>query len=372
MTQIDIFDCTREEFHLLDKKIRLITLFSGYDSQALALKYLHVPFEHYKTCEWSIPSIFALYDMHFHDVDHGHFTFTDELCQEYTGNISKDYSNPLTFEQVKRLGKDKVEQLSTAILWSNNLLNITNIKGKDLKIVEKDKYNYIMTYSFPCQDLSLSGTKKGMAEGSGTRSSLLWEVGRILDELKEEDALPQMLLMENVPQVMQKQNIKEFTKWINKLEALGYRCYSKILNAKDYGVAQHRQRCYVVSLLGNYNYYFPTPNEKEPELEEILEKEVDEKYYYTKKELHDALFTNYWKGTLGQKMPRDEDGTMHTLQATDSCGNHVVAYKKKRENTTTRRKMKQILLADLETTINTHGRSETKIVSGGGRIISHY
>lgn len=98
-----------------------------------------------------------------------------------------------------------------------------------------------------------------MKKGSGTRSGLLWEVERLLNETEN---LPQILLMENVPQVISADNIDDFHSWCSFLESKGYKCYTQILNAKDYGVAQNRERCFMVSILGDY-----------------LEDEVDEKYY---------------------------------------------------------------------------------------------
>lgn len=95
-----------------------------------------------------------------------------------------------------------------------------------------------------------------MKKGSGTRSGLLWEVERLLNETEN---LPQILLMENVPQVISADNIDDFHSWCSFLENKGYKCYTQILNAKDYGVAQNRERCFMVSILGDYNYKFPQP-----------------------------------------------------------------------------------------------------------------
>lgn len=115
-----------------------------------------------------------------------------------------------------------------------------------------------------------------MQKGSGTRSGLLWEVERLLDECKE---LPQVLLMENVPQVIGKKNIKDFQSWRRKLESLGYSNYVQLLNAKDYGIPQNRNRCFMVSILGEYHYTFPKKKKLELKLKDLLEDKVDEKYY---------------------------------------------------------------------------------------------
>lgn len=147
-----------------------------------------------------------------------------------------------------------------------------------------------MTYSFPCQDLSLAGKQKGMTKGSHTRSGLLWEVERILDECNGE--LPQILLMENVPQVIGKKNIKDFQLWRSKLEKLGYSNYVELLNAKNYGIPQNRNRCFMVSILGKYHYSFPKKIKLEKRLKDLLEDKVDEKYYLSDKAVNGFLARN--------------------------------------------------------------------------------
>lgn len=115
-----------------------------------------------------------------------------------------------------------------------------------------------------------------MAKGSGTRSGLLWEVERLLNETEE---LPQILLMENVPQVHGTKHKVHFDAWIDFLKSKGYTSYWQDLNAKDYGVAQSRNRCFMVSVLGNELYEFPKPIELEKVMADYLEDEVDEKFY---------------------------------------------------------------------------------------------
>lgn len=121
------------------------------------------------------------------------------------------------------------------------------------------------------------------AEG-GTRSGLLWEVERILDELnreREHSTLPQVLLMENVPEVIGANNVKHFNKWLLKLESLGYTNYFQILNSKHYAIPQNRKRCFMVSILGDYAYDFPLKHKLKYRVRDILEKKVDKKYYLT-------------------------------------------------------------------------------------------
>ena len=134
-----------------------------------------------------------------------------------------------------------------------------------------------MTYSFPCQDLSIAGSMRGMSRGSGTRSGLLWEVERLLKECKE---LPQVLVMENVTQVhAEGENKKNFQEWIDFLTSIGYCSYWQDMEASQYGMAQHRDRTFMVSLLGEYQFKFPKPVKLEKYVDAYLEKEVDEKYY---------------------------------------------------------------------------------------------
>ena len=279
--QMSIFD--GEQPFKIDKPIRLITLFSGYDSQALALKYLGVPFEHYRTCEWAIPSIQALHDLHFAEdtTDYSDGMSKQELVAELAKlGISADYNEPLSAVKINRYGEQKLRTIYNNIKSAHNLVSIVNAKGKDLGVVDTDKYCYIMTYSFPCQDLSNAGLQKGMDRGSGTRSGLLWEVERLLKETNE---LPQVLLMENVPQVIGKKNIGAFAEWIAFLDSLGYHSKWEVINATDYAVPQNRQRCFMVSVLGDHFYNFPKKIGNTRKLRDLLEDNVSENYYLSEK-----------------------------------------------------------------------------------------
>ena len=224
----------------ITKKIRLIELFAGIGSQAKALKNIGADFEHYRICE------FDKYAVTSYNAIHG----TDFPVSD-----------------------------------------ITKIHASDLGITEKDKYEYIMTYSFPCTDLSLAGNKKGMAKGSGTRSGLLWEVERILEEC--DGNLPQVLLMENVDAILFEKNRKHFFQWCNRLEEFGYKNYYEVLNARDYGIPQNRNRCFMVSILGDQYYEFPKPIKLELCVKDLLESEVAEKYYISAERVKELLNREY-------------------------------------------------------------------------------
>ena len=221
---MNLFDWDKPTLRIT-KPVRLIEAFCGIGAQAKALERLGVPFKHWRAYDidrYAVASYNAIHGTAFEPTD------------------------------------------------------ICNVHAIDLGIEDTDRYEYILTYSFPCTDLSHAGRMAGMSKGSGTRSGLLWEVERILDEC---DKLPQILLMENVPQVVSDKNIKDFAVWCDFLESKGYTNHWEILNAKDYGVPQNRERCYMVSFLGEYQYEFPKPIPLERRMKDLLEDEVDEKYY---------------------------------------------------------------------------------------------
>lgn len=174
--QVSLFDGSKR--FKIDKPIRLIELFAGYGSQHFALEYLGVEFESWRICEWAVKSIQAYKDAHFgnDNIDYSKDLTKEELF-DYLANkgISSNYNEPMTFEQIKRLGEEKARKIYNNICATHNLVNIQQAKGKDFDIVDTDKYCYMMTYSFPCQDLSSAGLGKGMAKDSGTRSGLLWQ-----------------------------------------------------------------------------------------------------------------------------------------------------------------------------------------------------
>ena len=152
---------------------------------------------------------------------------------------------------------------------------------------------------------------QGMSKGDNTRSGLLWEVERLLNEVEE---LPQVLLMENVPQVIGKKNIDNFHLWQQFLEEKGYSNYTEILNAKDYGVAQNRERCFMVSLLGEWNYKFPKPIPLTKTMKDYLEDEVDEKYYINNEKAQKLIDELISSGKIANRTEQNRhcvDGTIN-------------------------------------------------------------
>lgn len=209
------------------KPVRLIELFAGIGSQAKALELLGVDFEHWKVCE-----------------------FDDYAMKSYNAVHNTNFKTS----------------------------DIQNLTASDLEIKDKDKYEYIMTYSYPCTDISIAGKKEGMERNSGTRSSLLWEVERLLKECG--DNKPQILLMENVRECHNGKNAPLFFEWTSFLRSIGYKNFYTDMDAKNYGIPQTRKRCFMLSILDENAYYeFPQACGLNYSVKEFLEDKVDKKYY---------------------------------------------------------------------------------------------
>ncbi|MTD42479.1 DNA (cytosine-5-)-methyltransferase [Erwinia sp. CPCC 100877] len=151
----------------------------------------------------------------------------------------------------------------------NNLGDISKVEVAE--IPEHD----LFTYSFPCQDISVAGKQGGLDEDSETRSSLLWQCKKVIQSKK-----PKYLLLENVKNLVGKKHKANFDKWLAWLADQGYTNYWQVLNAKHYGVPQNRERVFVVSILGDHvSFEFPQPTELTKRLKDVLEDEVEDKYY---------------------------------------------------------------------------------------------
>lgn len=208
-------------------KVKVFTAFSGYDSQCMALDRLkaNMPSFDYELVGWSEIDKYAI---------KAHNAIYPQWADRNYGDICK-------------------------IDWS--------------KVPDFD----IFTYSFPCTDISTAGKQMGLSEGSDTRSSLLWECRKAI-----ETKLPKVLLMENVKALIQKKFRPDFVRWQLLLEELGYNNYTRVLNAKDFGVPQNRERVFMVSILAkvaSQSYTFPKPFELKLRLRDVLEDSVDERYY---------------------------------------------------------------------------------------------
>lgn len=214
----------------MKNKIRVFEAFAGYGSQSMALRRLRIDFEVVGISEIDKYAIQAYMAVHGDTPNYG--------------DISKiDWSSVPDFD--------------------------------------------FLTYSFPCTDISTAGQQKGLAEGSGTRSSLLWECRKAIEAKR-----PKYLLMENVKNLVSKKFTPYLKEWIRFLEGQGYSNYTKVLNAKDFGVPQNRERVFMVSILGEVSFHFPKPFTLEKRLKYVLEKDVDESFYLSEKVVNTFLARN--------------------------------------------------------------------------------
>ena len=254
-------------------KLRVLSLFSGIGAFEMALRNIEIDYELVNFCEndkYAIKSYCAIHDV-------------DENLN--LGDITK--------------------------------ISIENLP-KDIDLI---------THGSPCQDFSVAGLQRGGDEGSETRSSLMWNTVEIIKHCK-----PKYVIWENVKNVLSKKHKHNFDKYLKTLELLGYTNYWKVLNAKDYGVPQNRERVFVVSILGEHKpYEFPNPIKLEKRLKDILEIEIDDKYYLSEKVQKRFKQTKSDNGensiigttapefrTIGQRdLVYSKEGIMGTLVATD-------------------------------------------------------
>lgn len=213
--------------------ISVITLFSGYDSQCLALNRLGVEYDLVAWCEIDKNAIKA------------HNVLFPQYADRNLGDVSK-------------------------VDWS---------------AIEKPID--LLTYSSPCQDFSNAGLQRGGEEGSGTRSGLLWEVEKAIDALR-----PKYLVFENVAALVSDKFLTTFNKWQVRLNNYGYTNFCQLMNAKDYGVPQNRQRIFMVSVRDcDRAYYFPKAFKLEKRLKDVLESDVDERYYLSEERVKGLLLS---------------------------------------------------------------------------------
>lgn len=246
-----------------DNPLKVFTAFSGYDSQCLALKRLGIPFT---LTGWSEIDKYAI---QAHDV-----LFPEYKDRNY-GDISK--------------------------------INWGNVPDFDL-----------FTYSFPCTNLSFAGKQEGFDEGSGTASSLLWECRKAIVVKK-----PKYLLMENVKALVSAKFKPLFVKWQNELASYGYVNFVKVLDSQHFGVPQHRERVFMVSILDeNASFHFPEPFPLEKKLKDVLEKDVDEKYYLKSNQIKYIFSTS--KSGIKRQGVSDIEPPAPTVVSSCYKGNNMI------------------------------------------------
>ena len=235
----------------MEKTYNLVELFSGIGSQAKALKNLGIQVNLQGTCEWDVHAIAA------YDVIHNAPEIPDDIQsmdKDALLGILQNYSfsntgkTPLGFHSLRTYSVESLRRIYASIRRNNNFVDVTRLDGAKLS-----ENIDILTYSFPCQDLSnvgaFHGYIKGIDKDSGSRSSLLWQVGRILTEMQAaHKQLPRFLLLENVPTLLSERHFGNFKTWIEDLEKLGYISHYYQLNSTSFGLPQNRPRLLMISV----------------------------------------------------------------------------------------------------------------------------
>lgn len=223
-----------------DMQLKVFTAFSGYDSQCMALDRLGIGYE---LVGWS-------------EIDKYAIQAHNAVYPQYRDR---------NFGDICHIDWDKVPDFD------------------------------LLTYSFPCTDISTAGKQAGLEKGSGTRSSLLWECEKAI-----ENKMPKYLLMENVKALVSKKFINHFNEWVSYLQSIGYSNFWKLINAKDYGVPQNRERVFMISILGVNEYYeFPRTFKLKKRLKDVLENNIED--YYMKHPANKWILSDKAKRTLKKR-----------------------------------------------------------------------
>ena len=248
--------------------IRIFEAFAGVGAQKMALRNIDIEHESVGIAEVNEPAILSYAVIHS-DVDSVETVSVDEM-QKYMERLNI----PLN-DKGKRvmLKGERLVNLYKASVASHNYGDISSVSCEDLPDTD------LFTYSFPCQSVSFAGLGNGLAKDSGTRSSLLWECERVIEAKR-----PPYLLMENVKALISKKHKPDFDKWRDLVEELGYNNYWAVLNAKDFGIPQNRERVFMVSIRKDIDqiFVFPEKIKLTKIVQDLLEFEVSEDMYFAR------------------------------------------------------------------------------------------
>ena len=325
----------------MKEKITMIELFSGIGAQERALRQLDIPYEVIHTCDLDKDAILSYAAMrNDFEKEFNAYSFPsaeDMISELQAKNVGYDFMKG-KHTITSRTPINKLKQYYLADKLSHNLGDISKL--------ERLPYADITTYSFPCVDLSVAGRGNGMQNkcnscghswpidfsnanstitcpncgatvSSSTRSGLLGQVQRLLSVAYDNNELPKYLLLENVKNLVGKKFKPQFDAWISWLDSIGYNTRYKVLNAKHHGIAQNRERIFAISIrkdIDDGSFKFPEEIPLTTRLKDILEKNVDEKYY-----LPDDRIDQILDSTLMQKINQ-----LRTSVETDSVAPHIV------------------------------------------------
>lgn len=304
----------------MTETIKLLELFSGIQSQERALRQLGVPYESVGVCDCDKDVLVASAAMRFNlekEIENYDFPDTETMIKELQ-NKNIGYS----FEKQKHTitNRTPIPKLKQYYISDKLLKNLGDIS----KVERLPRANFV-TYSSPCQSFSVAGKLAGAAKTctkcghkwdidfsnpdynykcplcgnvslESTTSGLLQEVQRLLSIAYEENELPEYLMLENVKNLIQKKFIGQFNAWVKWLDSIGYNTYYKVLNAKNYGIPQNRERIFAISIrkdIDTNGFTFPEPIPLTTRLKDILEHNVDEKYYLTDDRIEKILNSSF-------------------------------------------------------------------------------
>lgn len=337
-----------------NKTFSMIELFSGIGAQERALRQLKIPYKIINTCDCDKDAVLSYTAMRF-DIDSAmktyQFSTQDKMIEELQNKgFGYDFMKG-KHTITSRTPINKLKQYYIADKLSNNL--------GDISKVDRLPYADMVTYSFPCTDLSVAGKGEGMVNKcscgyswpidfsndseslicpncgakvqSSTRSGLLGQVQRLLVVSKKENTLPKYLLLENVKNLVGKKFKPQFDAWIRWLDSIGYNTYYQVLNSKHFGIPQNRERIFALSIrkdVDNGKFKFPEQIPLTTRLKDILEKTVDEKYYLSGDKVESILANfiarqNEASGINLKDQATTFDGltdVAHTLMARDYKG----------------------------------------------------
>lgn len=289
---------------MTENKFTMVELFSGLGAQERALRQLNIPYKIINTCDCDKDVVLSYAAMRYDlekEIEVFDFPSKEIMVEELQAkNLGYDFEKGKHTITMKT-NIDKVKQYYIADKLSKNL--------GDISKVEILPYVDMVTYSFPCTDLSVAGKGEGMVNKcecghtwdidfsdanndicrvcgkrvqKSTRSGLLGQVQRLVSVAKEENTLPKYLLMENVKNLIGKKFKPQFDSWVAWLDSIGYNTYYQVLNAKHYGIPQNRERIFAISIRKDIDingYAFPEQISLTTRLKDVLEQNVDEKYY---------------------------------------------------------------------------------------------
>ena len=299
------------------QKIKVFEAFAGIGCQSMALRNLGIDYEMVGISEvdkWALLAYDAIHNKQY-DIE---LPSKEKMLKEFNDkHIAYDFSTNKS-ELPKK--EEDIIKLYKAHIRSKNYGDIRLINVEDLPRID------LFTYSYPCKNISIAGKQESLEEGSGTQSSLVWDCFKIIEYCK-----PKYLLMENVKNLVGKKHKPQFDLICEKLEDLGYNNYWKVLNGKDFGVPQNRERVMMVSIrkdVDNGEFEMPSGYPLTVRLRDILQSEVDESYYKHKEYKlvnRGKVVAEFIKGNFDQgKRIYGIDSYFQTLSAKERGCNNIL------------------------------------------------